>query len=315
MSQDLSYTNFSSERLPASRPQVHLRAAQMPTIVSQSPLHTDKSRPELSPHPYAYGAISHSTNTPLSASPDTPPVPRPRPQSGFLKGLKSSISTPNLRHNPFGPKARERWFAAQTWCDAFFFPRPRFQVHTPNTGEHPDKGKLPMRMMSPAESPPDPGEEATKERSVYLESQHKLQSTANFPQSSKFAHSKDVLAFSARISGPSQNHNLNAGARRYDSALDDLALPSPAPSLPRQVVSASIKLNISAHETAIESLLKEKSYNLIARHGSVKPLTLSKIKEVARYLAYVQSHFLNNQSHHPIPTNIHPWSSWRPVHF
>lgn len=89
---------------------------------------------------------------------------RPSP----LGGLKSSVSTPNLRGSPrpqqspvspMLPRGVDKWLSAETWCDAMFLPRPRFKVkhHSPGFGENGSEkyssGRSSGRIVSPPPTP------------------------------------------------------------------------------------------------------------------------------------------------------------------
>ncbi|EGO29938.1 hypothetical protein SERLADRAFT_413218, partial [Serpula lacrymans var. lacrymans S7.9] len=75
--------------------------------------------------------------------------------------LRSSISTPNLNSSMRGSTLRpgvkppsvsrgiDRWFSAESWCDALFFPRPRFKI---KEGPSTQSGRS-GRIVSPPSTP------------------------------------------------------------------------------------------------------------------------------------------------------------------
>ena len=175
------------------------------------------------------------------------------------KLIKSSISTPNLRtvassrnaaygrlnggSQPITPGFGTKWLSAETWCDALIFPRPRFKVRA----AHP---------ISPPDSPLQDPYLSSGPHSAPLEHNEKIDMTSP-PQprvlkksASREKGSQDTLAwlktptsappqFSSPtppliISAPPLDEKPKAPVRppRPKSfAQDDLALPSPAPSL------------------------------------------------------------------------------------
>ena len=130
------------------------------------------------------------------------------------------MSTPNLRaasHQPaMYPKTKNHWLSAGTWCDAFMLPRPRFLLR--HLGEDPDTPN--PRPVSPAES-------------IICE-----QTTATVESKSL---KKSLQVFGSRTLDPSEAAMIRADRenvpqtfslpRPRSYALDDLALPSPIPSL------------------------------------------------------------------------------------
>ncbi|EJD37825.1 hypothetical protein AURDEDRAFT_187931 [Auricularia subglabra TFB-10046 SS5] len=124
--------------------QQHVQVAQPPHQQHAFPQHPSSAPPQ----------TSHQPDTHLHHQPATPPQQRlaPPQRGGILRGLKSSLSSPNLRaafqrlspspsHTP--PSAKV--FEAETWCDALLFPKPRFRAH----------------VVSP---PPSPQQEVLRER-------------------------------------------------------------------------------------------------------------------------------------------------------
>jgi len=130
------------------------------------------------------------------------------------------MSTPNLRaasHQPaMYPKTKNHWLSAGTWCDAFMLPRPRFLLR--HLGEEPDAPNA--RLVSPAESIICEEITTTGEPKSFKRSQPVIESRTLGPSGA-------VMVRANRENVP-QAPSLS---RPRSYALDDLALPSPIPSL------------------------------------------------------------------------------------
>lgn len=260
-------------------------------------------------HPYAFPFSAPATSVPRVSSPpaaqqvrkqppnfsvtvlDPPRRKSPMPQTpAYLKsapssgrGLKASISTPNLRQPAPAPpprsapvpltlpKGKQRWLSPETWCDALILPRPRFAIRV-------DPGGGSGRIVSPPGSPiwppvaspfgqPRPAtvmdsqtdDEQTRRRGLY-ESRPSVQQVP--------AQAASPVAGPSRLGGneqdwaPGRTGGKGDGTDRHSDAVvetqptikaprpksfawDDLALPSPVPSLSKYVIfhycSASIK--------------------------------------------------------------------------
>ncbi|KAH9930813.1 hypothetical protein B0H21DRAFT_104970 [Amylocystis lapponica] len=207
---------------------------------------------------------------PLTRKPSTSGVPPylKSSRSPVGRSLKASISTPNLRQSARPPipvtvpRGKQRWLSAETWCDALILPRPRFAVRetdsAPSTGRivsPPDSpvwstskdGDVQMQTMSGEDQP-------WQERSV--QSQHGLRKTRSAvqlassppPMAVGRAPAREVVeeeprerttisAVAAVTSTLSPAAEAKAGTtltvRPKSFAWDDLALPSPVPSLAR----------------------------------------------------------------------------------
>ncbi|KZT66249.1 hypothetical protein DAEQUDRAFT_813694 [Daedalea quercina L-15889] len=192
------------------------------------------------------------------------PTPRSR--------IRGSISTPNLRNPqtasqarsppppPPLPKGKQRWLSPETWCDALILPRPRFAIRV-------DPGGGSGRIVSP------PGSPVLPNTITYYQSRAVKEPTtgsSNAPDTGMTADSHEPLLTEQRtrsprsrppappIAGPSRvtvEEQRDAGRSsgdRHDAdiskpptsfkpprpksfALDDLALPSPVPSLTKYV--------------------------------------------------------------------------------
>lgn len=160
------------------------------------------------------------------------------------KLIKSSVSTPNLRaagttnqrdqlvgSGQTSPSSSTKWLSAETWCDALIFPRPRFRVraaHVISPPGSPTNGEQNVNNMS---SPfPNPVRQRTLKKSssrvkVAQEAQKWLAPPTSAP-----------LLLSAQTTTPSQppvDTTKLRPPRPKSFAQDDLALPSPVPSLAR----------------------------------------------------------------------------------
>lgn len=134
--------------------------------------------------------------------------------------LKASVSTPDLRSASRQPamyvKTKTRWLSAETWCDAFMFPRPRFLLRHLGEGSTAPK----RRLVSPAGSIISEGMEPSTEPKS-------LKTSRSIPELRISKFSKEVPTRIDRNDAPRSPPT----ARPRSFALDDLALPSPIPSL------------------------------------------------------------------------------------
>ena len=188
-------------------------------------------------HPYAI-ASSYFEKVPVQANPQSqtsdhvrPPqkkVPAHLKPSSRASLLKASLSTPDLHSASRQPatyvKIKTHWLSAETWCDAFMFPRPRFLLRhleeVPATPKH--------RLVSPAESIVSGHMDASAEPKLLKTSLSVSELRApNFPG-----------AVPGRVdkSGISKSR---AAPRPRSFAFDDLALPSPTPSLATYVLTSN----------------------------------------------------------------------------
>ncbi|KAJ7714313.1 hypothetical protein DFH07DRAFT_1016540 [Mycena maculata] len=229
------------------------------------------------PHPYA---SPYASNFPLPEPPQTAPLvvspklkftappathrialPQEEPStmvSPQVRALKSYASTPNLHDSsrspnrlrkplpavPGAPKGKDRWLSAETWCDAIMFPRPRLKVEDAQLLMRGASG----RVVSPPGSPVFGGFNAAP--------------NPDRPEgvvSRVLAHSRSMASLNAEA-GPSRVRNetfrgpsaapppppillstqTERPPRPKSFALDDLALPSPVPSLARVLEEGQI---------------------------------------------------------------------------
>ncbi|KAF8195684.1 hypothetical protein K438DRAFT_1934158 [Mycena galopus ATCC 62051] len=182
------------------------------------------------------------------------PVSAPR----LFRTLKNYASTPNLRDSsrspnrlkkPFSPglKGKDRWLSPETWCDAVMLPRPRLKIEDAQQ-------LLRGRIVSPPGSPIFGGSHA--------------QPNLDRPEgmaSRVLAHSRSMASLQSNAeAGPSRLRNdevtfkgmptttaheppklvlptqMERPPRPKSFAWDDLALPSPVPSLARVLEEGQI---------------------------------------------------------------------------
>ncbi|KAH9848795.1 hypothetical protein C2E23DRAFT_785522 [Lenzites betulinus] len=181
---------------------------------------------------------------PLARKPSAPAYLLPTPRPSRIS-LKASMSTPNLRQATGTaavlPKGKQRWLSAETWCDALILPRPRFAMRVGDGDGEGGSG----RIVSPPESPLwPPGMEPPLDAAgakALKKSQSAVQLSAKTHQASppRPPPVREEPRQEIPVAGPSRlvpekteaaNTNLRP-PRPKSFALDDLALPSPAPSL------------------------------------------------------------------------------------
>ncbi|KAF9069598.1 hypothetical protein BDP27DRAFT_1447521 [Rhodocollybia butyracea] len=166
------------------------------------------------PHPYAYPfPILPPVPPPLSAPPKTHFVTQP------LNPLKNSISTPDLRRAKPKLKGKDRWLSAETWCDALLFPRPRFKVKPQHD-----------RSVSPPASPVA-GYFSGHQPSISSRVLAHSRSLVNLTQ-------QPLLQVPPTPTVPTTSTSRPPRPKSW--ALDDLALPSPEPSLSRVLEEGQI---------------------------------------------------------------------------
>ncbi|KAH8082808.1 hypothetical protein BXZ70DRAFT_585687 [Cristinia sonorae] len=242
---------------------------------SQSPFSPASSSANSSPHPYAAARLA--SEPPRSAPPKGktrfldpsklsitlldprgPKVPaylKPSPRNSVLK---ASVSTPNLRDIPRG---KQRWLSAETWCDALILPRPRFAMRLV-------EGEPSGRIVSPPGSPISPSEAKFPSRS----------GSANSSKELKKSRSLGNIFVATTTAPPTQNTKPPIPGpsqlkpnRPKSWALDDLALPSPIPSL-AQVVADGERLQAEREKwqsQATHSFQNKRARSVRARSKSV----------------------------------------------
>ncbi|KIK57811.1 hypothetical protein GYMLUDRAFT_246789 [Collybiopsis luxurians FD-317 M1] len=241
----------------------------------QSPPIATTSEPSSATHPYAYvlSTAAPESETVLSAPPpkthfDRTPIRHLYPEKFPSRivnshsipqvtlhppghSLQNSISTPDLRNATRAtprtkstlPKGKDRWLSAETWCDALLFPRPRFKIKQDKSSKSSRDSSYSGsgRIVSPPGSPV----------SSYF---HNVNAPQNSIASRVLAHSRSMMDL--REPGPSTLPQANVlprpevreqpdqstlrPPRPKSWALDDLALPSPVPSLARVLEEGQI---------------------------------------------------------------------------
>lgn len=171
-------------------------------------------------HPYANPFSV--PRTPNSAPPTSTPPPSafPRrlgekPSKSSLtspRELKNSTSTPNLRLRSSKPKFKDRWLSAETWCDAILFPRPRFKLQDQ------------QRIVSPPCSPVYPAFQSNTTPAITSRVLAHSRSLVDLQQSTLYERERALQVVPPTPPGARP-------ARPRSFAFDDLALPSPIPSL------------------------------------------------------------------------------------
>ncbi|THH32094.1 hypothetical protein EUX98_g2091 [Antrodiella citrinella] len=199
--------------------------------------------------------------------PKVPDYLKPSPRNSILK---ASVSTPNLRDIPRG---KQRWLSAETWCDALILPRPRFALRLVD-------GSPSGRIVSPPESPLSPSEAKFPLIGSRSDS---AQSHGHSPKELKKARSMGNLFSSAAAAAVPVDEKRKSPVRQAvvpstlkpnrpkSWALDDLAIPSPVPSL-AQVVAEGERLKAERKEwqsKATQSFQNKRARSVRARSKSV----------------------------------------------
>ncbi|OBZ65570.1 putative 2-oxoglutarate dehydrogenase E1 component DHKTD1, mitochondrial [Grifola frondosa] len=149
---------------------------------------------------------------------------------------------PRLRHPtappPSLPKGKQRWLSAETWCDALILPRPRFALRTVDGGE---KGSVSGSSGRIASLPGSPIWPASPSADAQTQSRAQTASREEAPQRAGLKQAKSAVQLApSRFPVQDVIQNPSAGItgrstlrapRSKSFALDDLALPSPVPSL------------------------------------------------------------------------------------
>ena len=208
-------------RDPAQRP--HPYAYPFPEAIraaaQEGPSAADKGKGRLLNAP----KISFNMLDPRGASKSVPAYLKPSPRNSLLK---SSISTPNLRS---APKGKLRWWSAETWCDAILLPRPRFALrYVDPSGSGRIVSPPPSPIMTPVDSP---SVSPRKSSFTTPKTPKKAKSMANL-----LSPSPEIQVVPRQEMPPVTADTSNRRASRPKSfAWDDLALPSPVPSLAKYV--------------------------------------------------------------------------------
>ncbi|KAK7049734.1 hypothetical protein VNI00_005765 [Paramarasmius palmivorus] len=302
-------------------------------------------------HPYAYSGPeppeldapqsappTHKSHIYISTNNRDPKHPFTHPQSStsdlrhpmlpfHQNALKNSASTPNLRANsqPRSPALprwnfKDRLLAAETWCDALLFPRPRLKVKQEGSGTPPYKGS--GRIVSPPGSPvfdqPAPGNQLSVTSRVLAHSRSLVDLSTPGAGPSTWRRDEERVAPLPPLKikeekRPVQPQPQIASApsrppRPKSWALDDSVLPSPVPSLSRVLEEGQIlehqrkkwqtqAINSFQNERA-RSLSRSRTKSLKAK-GSRRPE-----KNHPNFEFLAARGLLGNQE--PISIHVHP---------
>ncbi|KAG7448817.1 uncharacterized protein BT62DRAFT_929891 [Guyanagaster necrorhizus] len=173
------------------------------------------------------------------------------PSSAAGRRLTNSISSPDLRLSPASSssqrqpkssilKGKDRWLSPETWCDALFLPKPRFKVKQDGSVEY-GKG----RIVSPPGSPVFASfGQANQPPGVLSRVLAQSRSMVDLSRTADPSHRHAPQPFYIAHTQPSGSVNAEAGPSRpprpRSLSLDDLALPSPVPSLARVLEEGQI---------------------------------------------------------------------------
>ncbi|KAJ7682606.1 hypothetical protein DFH06DRAFT_1290016 [Mycena polygramma] len=259
-------------------------------------------------HPYAYNQPQRDIPDPPQTAPITITSPKlkfttsqPPQRSGFPqpqeaqppRALKNYASTPNLRdaasspirqRKPLLQKGKDRWLSAETWCDAVLFPRPRLRVEDAQLLLRGASG----RIVSPPGSPvfggfnapnnPDRPEGVTSRVLAHSRSMVNLNAEAGPSKLTSEPAPRREAPLPAvpppQVVLPTQERP----PRPKSFAWDDLALPSPVPSLARVLEEGQIlehqrkkwqmQATGSFQNTRARSLSRSRAKSLTQRGGN-----------------------------------------------
>ncbi|KAF7799650.1 hypothetical protein EIP86_010890 [Pleurotus ostreatoroseus] len=238
--------------------------------------------------------ISFNLLDPRGASKDVPDYLKPSPRNSLLK---ASISTPNLRHIP---KGKQRWWAAETWCDAIMFPRPRFAlrfVDPSGSGRivSPPPSPIMFSSQTPTMSRKPEGSEKSQEKSP-----KKARSMGNMMASAQ-SHSTGGHEVEEV---PIAESSTRRPPRPKSFAWDDLALPSPVPSLAKVLEEGEqLKAQRKRWQTQASSSFLDKRAGTMSRArsksiGSAQPRPRTRSREHA-FERLAERTLLGNQTRPP----------------
>ena len=233
-----SEDKYEKTRKFGTSPDLVPSAVSFPSVYEKGSRHSRSNSAAVSPrHPYATAFPQSGRSSPTQTNSQSqkrdyrakPPKKVPAHLKPLSRAslLKTSASTPDLRSASrqagVYAKTKSHWLSAETWCDAFMFPRPRFLLRHLEEGSTTPEN----RFVSPAESivsdpTGPPGEPKSLKR---------------LPLASELPTSEISKEVPARVD---RNGGLQppSAVRPRSFALDDLALPSPIPSLTTYVLTA-----------------------------------------------------------------------------
>ncbi|KAI9511037.1 hypothetical protein F5148DRAFT_1281206 [Russula earlei] len=165
-------------------------------------------------------------------NPEIPAHLKPASRTSLFK----TISAPNLRNLSRGlsnskhapSRGKYRWLSPETWCDALLFPRPRFLAYVdddPPQYSHRQTPPIQPTESHAASERPKPNQTAMRgSRSAVNLHAPNSESSQGPPRAEPMLMAR---------SGPFDVDGLPPSDRPRSFAQDDLALPSPVPSLAR----------------------------------------------------------------------------------
>lgn len=236
-----------------------------PIVLPSAPHSSDKGK-----------GVDRSYQYPRPPAPDTlnntevPAHLKPASRTSLFK----TISAPNLHNFSRGVSAnkssrgKSRWLSPETWCDALLFHRPRFMEYIddepPPSYSH--RLAIPTRVteVHPVREHPKPV------RTTLRGSHSAVNLHAPMSEASRGPPRAEPMLMareSPNADGPS------SPVRPRSFAQDDLALPSPVPSLARSVaVDISHRILIPYQLTSIPGFWKWAHLSIAsARHGRLRP--------------------------------------------
>lgn len=238
---DTSSSNESYRRHPyasALPPTGHRQASQLmqPSSSALDP----RQQPPIPPQ-------KRNPNSPSLGVPFLSPSRSINSLKRSAKSLKASVSTPNLRPPPTGRKhvangsssadapstpsatsTGTKWLSAETWCDALLFPRPRFRMRAAHVISPP----VSPTEYGPPQSAPPQAERLRKTSLVGVDLKGKQAAPSahpGMPSSTMPGYAVHPPPLEQPQPGPSKK--VERPPRPKSFAQDDLAIPSPVPSL------------------------------------------------------------------------------------
>jgi len=245
---------------PSSRAEAPRRA---PIVPPSAPHSSDKGkgidRSYRYPRPLALDTLNNT---------EVPAHLKPASRTSLFK----TISAPNLHNLSRGVSANKssrgksrRWLSPETWCDALLFPRPRFMEYIddepPQSFSH--RYATPTRVEVHPARDPKPVQTALRSHSAVNLHAPMSEASRGPPRAEPMLMAREP----PNASGPS------SPVRPRSFAQDDLALPSPVPSLARSVAAdISHHILIPYQLTSILGFWKWAHLsNASARHGRLRP--------------------------------------------
>ena len=245
---------------PASSPLSPVRCSPSKRRATPQPSRTHPPPAFLQPTP--------RTRLGIRASISTPNLRHPPSHSQLRAGAGSAAPPPTSV-----PKGKQRWLSPETWCDALILPRPRFAIRVDPGGASsgrivspPGSPVLPNTItyyQSRAVREPTTGSSNAPDTGMTADSHEPLltaqESRARIspPPAQPIAgpsrvtveqQEREAAEVGGRSSGDRHGRGISTAPTSFKPprpksfALDDLALPSPIPSLTKYVVLSSFAL-------------------------------------------------------------------------